>query len=110
MCSTLQPRHVLDHVLKSLFSVLQFASTVKSRTSPDLEKGESAAIERNHQLLLCHRLSRVLTSEEEEEDEEESDEETRDLVLQSSSLSAVDEEKDVMAPPAKQPRMGLNLQ
>lgn len=47
---------------------------------------------------------------EEEEDEEESDEETRDLVLQSSSLTSVDEEKDLMDPPAKQPRMSLNLQ
>lgn len=49
-------------------------------------------------------------SEEEEEDEEESDDETRDLVLQSSSLHSVDEEKDVMEPPAKQPRMNVNLQ
>uniref|UniRef100_A0A674PLH0 Regulatory factor X1 n=1 Tax=Takifugu rubripes TaxID=31033 RepID=A0A674PLH0_TAKRU len=62
----------------------EFASTIKSRISPDLEK-------------------------EEEEDEEESDDETRDLVLQSSSLTSVDEEKDLMDPPAKQPRMSLNL-
>lgn len=47
---------------------------------------------------------------EEEEDEEESDDETRDLVLQSSSLNSVDEDKDLMDPPAKQPRMSLNLQ
>lgn len=47
---------------------------------------------------------------EEEEEEEESDDETRDLVLQSSSLDSVDEEKVLMDPPAKQPRMSLNLQ
>ena len=49
-------------------------------------------------------------SEEEDEDEEESDDDTRDLVLQSSSLSSVDEQKDLLGPPAKQPRMSLNLQ
>lgn len=49
-------------------------------------------------------------SEEEEEDEEESDDETRELVLQSSSLNSVDEDKDLMNPPAKQPRMSLSLQ
>ncbi|KAG7223787.1 hypothetical protein INR49_026470 [Caranx melampygus] len=65
-------------------SVLQFASAVKSRTSPDLEK-----------------------EEEEEDEEEDSEEESGDLVLQSSSLSAVDEES--MEPPAKQPRTTLNL-
>lgn len=59
--------------------------------------------------FLWHRLSCLLMAEE-EEDEEESDEETRDLVLQSSSLTSVDEEKDLMDPPAKQPRMSLNLQ
>ncbi|XP_040002667.1 MHC class II regulatory factor RFX1 isoform X1 [Xiphias gladius] len=63
----------------------EFASTVKSRTSPDLEK-----------------------EEEEEDEEEESEEESGDLVLQSSSLSAVDEEEP-MEPPAKQPRATLNL-
>lgn len=57
-----------------------------------------------------HPLSRLFLSEEEEEDEEESDDETRELVLQSSSLHAVDEEKDLTDPPAKQPRMSLNLQ
>ncbi|XP_035492315.1 MHC class II regulatory factor RFX1 isoform X3 [Scophthalmus maximus] len=62
----------------------EFASTVKRRTSPDLEK-----------------------EEEEEDEEEESEEEGGDLVLQSSSLSAVDEES--MEPPAKQPRTTLNL-
>lgn len=60
-------------------------------------------------LFLRHRLSCLLMAEE-EEDEEESDDETRDLVLQSSSLTSVDEEKDLMDPPAKQPRMSLNLQ
>uniref|UniRef100_UPI0037E9B17A MHC class II regulatory factor RFX1 n=1 Tax=Semicossyphus pulcher TaxID=241346 RepID=UPI0037E9B17A len=64
----------------------EFASTVKSRISLDLEK-----------------------EEEEDDEEEESEEETRDLVLQSSSLSAVDEEKEPMEPPAKQPRTSLNL-
>ncbi|XP_041641021.1 MHC class II regulatory factor RFX1 isoform X3 [Cheilinus undulatus] len=63
----------------------EFASTAKSRNSADLEK------------------------EEEEDDEEESEDETGDLVLQSSSLGAVDEEKDSMEPPAKQPRTSLNL-
>ncbi|XP_028263392.1 MHC class II regulatory factor RFX1 isoform X2 [Parambassis ranga] len=63
----------------------EFASTVKSRISPDLEK-----------------------EEEEEDEEEESEEESGDLVLQSSSLSAVDG-KEVMEPPAKQPRTSLNL-
>ncbi|XP_044047257.1 MHC class II regulatory factor RFX1 isoform X7 [Siniperca chuatsi] len=63
----------------------EFASTVKSRISLDLEK------------------------EEEEDEEEESDDETGDLVLQSSSLSAVDEEKEPMEPPTKQPRTSLNL-
>ncbi|XP_074554850.1 MHC class II regulatory factor RFX1 isoform X3 [Halichoeres trimaculatus] len=63
----------------------EFASTLKSRISPDLEK------------------------EEEDDDEEESEEETGDLVLQSSSLSAVSEEKEPVEPPAKQPRKSLNL-
>ncbi|XP_073328337.1 MHC class II regulatory factor RFX1 isoform X1 [Pagrus major] len=63
----------------------EFASTIKSRISPDPEK-----------------------EEEEEDEEEESDDETGDLVLQSSSLSAVDE-KEPMEPPAKQPRTSLNL-
>uniref|UniRef100_A0A3B5ABX6 Regulatory factor X1 n=1 Tax=Stegastes partitus TaxID=144197 RepID=A0A3B5ABX6_9TELE len=64
----------------------EFASTVKSRISPDLEK-----------------------EEEEEDEEEESEEEGGDLVLQSSSLSTVDEEKEGMEPPVKQPRTNLNL-
>ncbi|XP_058496107.1 MHC class II regulatory factor RFX1 isoform X2 [Solea solea] len=63
----------------------EFASTVKSRTSPDLEKDE-----------------------EEDDDDDESEEESGDLVLHSSSLSAVDEEKS-MEPPAKQPRTTLHL-
>ncbi|XP_023131054.2 MHC class II regulatory factor RFX1 isoform X4 [Amphiprion ocellaris] len=64
----------------------EFASSVKSRISPDLEK-----------------------EEEEEDEEEESEEESGDLVLQSSSLNTVDEEKEAMEPPAKQPRTNLNL-
>ncbi|XP_026158726.1 MHC class II regulatory factor RFX1 isoform X2 [Mastacembelus armatus] len=63
----------------------EFASTVKNRISSDLEK-----------------------EEEEDDDEEESDEESGDLVLQSSSLSTVDE-KESMEPLAKQPRTSLNL-
>lgn len=49
-----------------------------------------------------------LSEEEEDDEEEESDDETGDLVLQSSSLSAVDM-KEPMEPPAKQPRTSLNL-
>ncbi|XP_034543878.1 MHC class II regulatory factor RFX1 isoform X2 [Notolabrus celidotus] len=64
----------------------EFASTIKSRISPDMEKDE-----------------------EEDDDEEDSEEETGDLVLQSGSLSVVGEEKDPMEPPAKQPRKSLNL-
>ncbi|XP_068995868.1 MHC class II regulatory factor RFX1 isoform X3 [Embiotoca jacksoni] len=64
----------------------EFASTVKRRNSPDLEK-----------------------EEEEEEEEDESEDESGDLVLQSGPLSTVDEEKEVMEPPAKQPRTSLNL-
>ncbi|XP_070770791.1 MHC class II regulatory factor RFX1 isoform X1 [Enoplosus armatus] len=64
----------------------EFASTVKSRISPDLDK-----------------------EEEEDDEEEESEDETGDLVMQSSSLSAVDEEKEPIEPPAKQPRTSLNL-
>lgn len=49
-------------------------------------------------------------SEEEEEDEEdESEEESGDLVLQSGSLSVVDDKKELMEPPVKQPRTSLNL-
>lgn len=50
-----------------------------------------------------------VSEEEEEDDDDESEDDTGDLVLQSSSLSAVDEEKEVMEPPAKQPRTNLNL-
>ncbi|XP_017272544.1 MHC class II regulatory factor RFX1 isoform X1 [Kryptolebias marmoratus] len=64
----------------------EFASTVKSRNSPDLDK-----------------------EEEEDDEEEESEEESGEIMLQSSSLSKVDDEKDVMEPPAKQPRISLNL-
>ncbi|XP_028316876.1 MHC class II regulatory factor RFX1-like isoform X2 [Gouania willdenowi] len=63
----------------------EFASTVKRRISPDLEK-----------------------EEEEDEDDEESEDDVGDLVMPSSSLNAVDE-KDVMEPLAKQPRTSLNL-
>lgn len=55
-------------------------------------------------------MSMPLQSKEEEEDEdEESEDETGDLVLQSSSLSTVNEVKELIEPPVKQPRMGLNL-
>ncbi|XP_078133775.1 MHC class II regulatory factor RFX1 isoform X2 [Sander vitreus] len=64
----------------------EFASTVKSRISPDLEK-----------------------EEEEDDEEEESEDEGGELVLQSSSLRAVDDEKDSMEPPAKLPRTSFNL-
>ncbi|XP_056266168.1 MHC class II regulatory factor RFX1 isoform X3 [Pseudoliparis swirei] len=64
----------------------EFASTVKSRNSRDLEK-----------------------EEEEDDEEEESEDEGGDLVLQSSSLSAMDDEKDPMEPPAKLPRTTFNL-
>ncbi|XP_029298538.1 MHC class II regulatory factor RFX1 isoform X2 [Cottoperca gobio] len=64
----------------------EFASTVKSRISPDLEK-----------------------EEEEDEEDEESEDEGGDLVLQSTSLSAMDDEKDPMEPPAKLPRTTFNL-
>ncbi|XP_054460112.1 MHC class II regulatory factor RFX1 isoform X2 [Anoplopoma fimbria] len=63
----------------------EFASTVKSRISRDMEK------------------------EEEDDEEEESEDEGGDLVLQSSSLSAMDDEKDPMEPPAKLPRTSFNL-
>ncbi|XP_068585206.1 MHC class II regulatory factor RFX1 isoform X2 [Cebidichthys violaceus] len=62
----------------------EFASTVKSRICRDLEK------------------------EEEDDEEEESEDEGGDLVLQSSSLSAMDDEKDPMEPPAKLPRTSFN--
>ncbi|KAF3687344.1 MHC class II regulatory factor RFX1 Enhancer factor C [Channa argus] len=64
----------------------EFASTVKSRICPDLEK-----------------------EEEEDDEDEESEEESGDLVLQSSSLGAVSDEKESVEPPAKQPRTSLNL-
>ncbi|KAM6940189.1 MHC class II regulatory factor RFX1 [Xenentodon cancila] len=64
----------------------EFASSIKNRNSPDLEK-----------------------EEEEEEEEEESEEESGELVLQSSSLSRVGEEKELMEPPAKQARTNLNV-
>ncbi|KAM3623935.1 uncharacterized protein V6R79_017153 [Siganus canaliculatus] len=64
----------------------EFSSSIKSRISPDLEK-----------------------EEEEEDEDDESDDEAGDLALQSSSLSAVDEEKERMEPRAKQPRTSLNL-
>uniref|UniRef100_A0A8C9YS71 Regulatory factor X1 n=1 Tax=Sander lucioperca TaxID=283035 RepID=A0A8C9YS71_SANLU len=53
---------------------------------------------------------RVCTLKEEEDDEEEeSEDEGGDLVLQSSSLRAVDDEKDSMEPPTKLPRTTFNL-
>ncbi|XP_061576646.1 MHC class II regulatory factor RFX1 [Cololabis saira] len=64
----------------------EFASSIKNRNSSDLEK-----------------------EEEEEEEEEESEEENGEIVLQSSSLSRVSEEKELMEPPAKQPRINLNV-
>ncbi|XP_033957973.1 MHC class II regulatory factor RFX1 isoform X2 [Pseudochaenichthys georgianus] len=64
----------------------EFASAVKSRISPDLDK-----------------------EEEEDDEEEESDDEGGDLVLQSSSLSAMDDDKDPMEPPAKLPRTTFSL-
>ncbi|XP_077379932.1 MHC class II regulatory factor RFX1 isoform X7 [Festucalex cinctus] len=63
----------------------EFASTVKSRSTPDLEKDE-----------------------EDEDEDEESEEESADLVLQSSSLGML-EDKELLEPPAKQPRTGLSL-
>ncbi|XP_008408853.1 MHC class II regulatory factor RFX1 isoform X1 [Poecilia reticulata] len=63
----------------------EFASTVKNRNSPDLDK-----------------------EEEEDDDEEDSEEESGEIMLQSSSLK-VDEEKCDLEPPAKQPRTSLNL-
>ncbi|XP_038140671.1 MHC class II regulatory factor RFX1-like isoform X1 [Cyprinodon tularosa] len=63
----------------------EFASAVKSRNSPDLDK-----------------------EEEEDDDEEDSEEDSGEIMLQSSSLK-VDEEKSEMEPPAKQPRTSLNL-
>ncbi|XP_033976303.1 MHC class II regulatory factor RFX1 isoform X1 [Trematomus bernacchii] len=64
----------------------EFASAVKSRISPDLDK-----------------------EEEEDDEEEESDDEGGDLVLQSSSLSAMDDDKDPMEPPTKLPRTTFSL-
>lgn len=56
-------------------------------------------------LLIVFHVS----EEEEDDDDEYSEEDTGDLVLQSSSLSAVDDEKEVMEPPVKQPRTNLSL-
>uniref|UniRef100_A0A1A8FEH3 Regulatory factor X, 1b (Influences HLA class II expression) n=2 Tax=Nothobranchius korthausae TaxID=1143690 RepID=A0A1A8FEH3_9TELE len=63
----------------------EFASSIKSRNAPDLDK------------------------DEEEDEEEESEEENGELVLMSSSLSKVSEVKEMMQPPAKQPRTSFNL-
>ncbi|XP_021165857.2 MHC class II regulatory factor RFX1 isoform X1 [Fundulus heteroclitus] len=63
----------------------EFASAVKSRSSPDLDK-----------------------EEEEDDDEDDSEEESGDILLQSGSLK-VDEEKSAMEPPAKQPKTTLSL-
>ncbi|KAM9856799.1 MHC class II regulatory factor RFX1-like isoform 2-T2 [Aulostomus maculatus] len=65
----------------------EFASTVKSRIIPDLEKDE-----------------------EEDDEDDESEEESGDLVLQSASLNVLDDDnKEVMEPPAKQPKTSLTL-
>ncbi|XP_037107708.1 MHC class II regulatory factor RFX1 isoform X2 [Syngnathus acus] len=63
----------------------EFASTVKNRSTPDLEKDE-----------------------EDDDEDEESEDESADLVLQSSSLSML-EDKELLEPPAKQPRTSLSL-
>ncbi|XP_077461255.1 MHC class II regulatory factor RFX1-like isoform X1 [Stigmatopora argus] len=63
----------------------EFASAVKSRAMPDPEKDE-----------------------DEEDEDEESEEESGDLVLQSGSLSML-EDKELLEPPAKQPRTALSL-
>ncbi|KAK1885937.1 MHC class II regulatory factor RFX1 [Dissostichus eleginoides] len=78
----------------------EFASAVKSRISPDLDKGRSL----NVTLMPFSPLE-----EEEDDEEEESDDEGGDLVLQSSSLSAMDDDKDPMEPPAKLPRTTFSL-
>ncbi|XP_037328623.2 MHC class II regulatory factor RFX1 isoform X1 [Pungitius pungitius] len=64
----------------------EFASMVKSRISRDLEK-----------------------EEEEDDEDDESEDEGGDLVLQSSSLSAMDDEKEPMEPPAKMSRTSFSL-
>lgn len=64
----------------------EFASTVKNQISRDLDK-----------------------EEEEDDEEDESEDEGGDLVMQSSSLSALADEKDSMEPPAKLPRTSFNL-
>ncbi|XP_029990897.1 MHC class II regulatory factor RFX1 isoform X2 [Sphaeramia orbicularis] len=64
----------------------EFASTVKSRISPDIEK-----------------------EEEEDDEEEDSEDESAEIVLQSNSLNAIEDEKESLEPPAKQPRTSLNL-
>lgn len=99
--------------------MLQFASSIKNRNSLDLEKGKREEKNTAIQFLIllqpslldfllsCQHLS--LSEEEEEEEEEESDEESGEIVLQSSSLSRVNEEKEVTEPPAKQPRTNLNV-
>lgn len=96
--------------------MLQFASTIKSRISPDLDKGNYSAVLLTDMFSFApasviSSLNAFLRPSEEEEDdeEEESEDESGELVLQSSSLSAVDEEKEPMEPPAKQPRTSLNL-
>ncbi|KAM9314216.1 MHC class II regulatory factor RFX1 isoform 3-T4 [Pholidichthys leucotaenia] len=63
----------------------EFTSSMKSRISSDIDK------------------------EEEEDEEDESEDDSGELLLQSSSLSTVDREKEVIEPLVKQPRMNLNL-
>lgn len=93
------------------FTVLQFASTVNSRNSVDLDKGKRAHLT-VVVLLFCYEITYItllLSSEEDDDDEEEeSEEDSGEIMLQSSSLSKVDDE-DVMEPPDKQPRINLNL-
>uniref|UniRef100_A0A3Q1AY05 RFX-type winged-helix domain-containing protein n=1 Tax=Amphiprion ocellaris TaxID=80972 RepID=A0A3Q1AY05_AMPOC len=60
-------------------------------------------------IAVMGEVCACIHKEEEEDEEEESEEESGDLVLQSSSLNTVDEEKEAMEPPAKQPRTNLNL-
>ncbi|XP_068606827.1 MHC class II regulatory factor RFX1-like [Brachionichthys hirsutus] len=66
--------------------------------TPVAVMGEFASASKNHISADPEK------DEEEEDEEEESEDETVNLVLQSSSLSAVHDEE----PPAKQPRTSLN--
>lgn len=74
-------------------------------------KGETPiAVMGEFALIIKSRHSSDMEKEEEEEDEEEdSDDESGDIVLQSSSLNAVEGDKESLEPPTKQPRTSLNL-